>query len=214
MANGFCVKLMQYEEDDYYDPVETQEDTWAVVNVYFKERGLVRQQIASFDEFAENTIHELVCDTAITRSETIHNPDTGDAIDREYEYKFGQTYLSPPNHVTADGTTKEILPNQARMCNLTYAAPLYADTTFKTYEKEDGGRREVNASEPSKRLMGYIPIMLRSRFCRLHTQEEQDLPTFGECPYDQGGYFVISGSEKVLVAQEKMSNNQVRIQCD
>ncbi len=33
----------------------------------------------------------------------------------------------------------------------------------------------------------------------------------GECPFDQGGYFVINGSEKVLIAQEKMSPNHVYV---
>ncbi|GKD03501.1 RNA polymerase II second largest subunit, partial [Tanacetum coccineum] len=33
----------------------------------------------------------------------------------------------------------------------------------------------------------------------------------GECPYDQGGYFIINGSEKVLIAQEKMSTNHVYV---
>jgi DNA-directed RNA polymerase II subunit RPB2 len=37
------------------------------------------------------------------------------------------------------------------------------------------------------------------------------LRSLGECPYDQGGYFVINGSEKVLIAQEKMSPNHVYV---
>ena len=34
-------------------------------------------------------------------------------------------------------------------------------------------------------------------------------PPFGECPFDQGGYFIINGREKVLVAQERMAANHV-----
>lgn len=33
----------------------------------------------------------------------------------------------------------------------------------------------------------------------------------GECPYDMGGYFVINGSEKVLIAQERMATNTVYV---
>jgi DNA-directed RNA polymerase II subunit RPB2 len=30
-----------------------------------------------------------------------------------------------------------------------------------------------------------------------------------DCRFDQGGYFIINGSEKVIVAQERMGSNQV-----
>jgi DNA-directed RNA polymerase II subunit RPB2 len=53
--------------------------------------------------------------------------------------------------------------------------------------------------------------MLRSSYCTLYQQSEKDLTELGECPYDQGGYFVINGSEKVLIAQEKMSTNHVYV---
>ena len=32
-----------------------------------------------------------------------------------------------------------------------------------------------------------------------------------ECPYDEGGYFIINGSEKVLIAQERMAANSVYV---
>ena len=45
--------------------------------------------------------------------------------------------------------------------------------------------------------------MLHSKACVL-----RDLPfnlrrEMGECPYDQGGYFVIDGAEKVIVSHEE-----------
>jgi DNA-directed RNA polymerase beta subunit len=56
-----------------------------------------------------------------------------------------------------------------------------------------------------------VPIMLRSSYCTLYQQSEKDLTELGECPLDQGGYFIINGSEKVLIAQEKMSTNHVYV---
>ncbi|KAK4772822.1 hypothetical protein SAY87_027841 [Trapa incisa] len=53
--------------------------------------------------------------------------------------------------------------------------------------------------------------MLRSNYCTLYQNLEKDLTELGECPYDQGGYFIINGSEKVLIAQEKMSTNHVYV---
>lgn len=50
--------------------------------------------------------------------------------------------------------------------------------------------------------------MLKSDLCALKSfVREQDLMQAGECPYDQGGYFVINGSEKVIIGQERMSSN-------
>lgn len=53
--------------------------------------------------------------------------------------------------------------------------------------------------------------MLRSSYCVLSTSSTQELMSMGECPYDQGGYFIINGSEKVLIAQERMANNHVYV---
>ena len=52
-----------------------------------------------------------------------------------------------------------------------------------------------------------VPIMLRSTFCILRDLRDQDLYDLNECPYDSGGYFIINGSEKVLIAQERMATN-------
>lgn len=51
-----------------------------------------------------------------------------------------------------------------------------------------------------------VPIMLRSDYCNLADRSDQDLTDLGECPYDQGGYFIINGSEKVLIAQVRVKS--------
>jgi DNA-directed RNA polymerase II subunit RPB2 len=38
----------------------SQEDSWSVISAYFEEKGLVRQQLDSFDEFIQNTMQEIV----------------------------------------------------------------------------------------------------------------------------------------------------------
>lgn len=53
--------------------------------------------------------------------------------------------------------------------------------------------------------------MLRSSYCTLYQNSQKALTELGECPYDEGGYFIINGSEKVLIAQEKMSTNHVYV---
>ena len=41
--------------------------------------------------------------------------------------------------------------------------------------------------------------MLRSTFCVLSEMDDKGLTEVGECQFDQGGYFIINGSEKVRV---------------
>ena len=62
-----------------------------------------------------------------------------------------------------------------------------------------------------KTFIGKIPIMLRSTYCLLNGLTDRDLTELNECPLDPGGYFIINGSEKVLIAQEKMATNTVYV---
>jgi DNA-directed RNA polymerase II subunit RPB2 len=100
-----------------------------------------------------------------------------------------------------------MMPNEARLRNLTYSAPLYVDIK-KTTTRE--GCEPVE--EPHlKTFIGKIPIMLRSTYCLLNGLTDRDLTELNECPLDPGGYFIINGSEKVLIAQEKMATNSVYV---
>lgn len=135
-----------------------------------------------------------------------------------FEIHFGQVYLSKPTNVEKDGTVTNMFPHEARLRNLTYAAPLYVDVVLSQYvvprdldindPTEDLGDPE-DTEHSKKEFLGYVPIMLRSVFCVLGDKDDADLADLGECVFDQGGYFVINGSEKVIIAQERLSNNHV-----
>ena len=198
-------------------------------SAYFEEKGLVRQQLDSFDEFIQNTMQELVDDSGDIRvsPEMQHMVGYDDEEAEEvalsgtkevFEIHFGQVYLSKPTTVEKDGTVTNIFPHEARLRNMTYSAPLYVDVQLNRYKVP----AEVNVNDPTEELgepynvdharkefLGYVPIMLRSLFCVLSDKDDADLSDLGECIYDQGGYFVINGSEKVIIAQERLSNNHV-----
>uniref|UniRef100_A0A2K6MSQ7 DNA-directed RNA polymerase subunit beta n=1 Tax=Rhinopithecus bieti TaxID=61621 RepID=A0A2K6MSQ7_RHIBE len=127
--------------------------------------------------------------------------------DPRYLLKFEQIYLSKPTHWERDGAPSPMMPNEARLRNLTYSAPLYVDIT-KTVIKE--GEEQLQ-TQHQKTFIGKIPIMLRSTYCLLNGLTDRDLCELNECPLDPGGYFIINGSEKVLIAQEKMATNTVYV---
>ncbi|GBG89761.1 hypothetical protein CBR_g49614 [Chara braunii] len=128
-----------------------------------------------------------------------------------YKVEFGQIYLSKPMMTESDGETATLFPKESRLRNLTYAAPLYVDVSKTITQKVPDGEEEIESDVQHKVFIGKVPIMLRSAYCSLYEQTDKELTQLGECPYDQGGYFVINGSEKVLIAQEKMSSNHVYV---
>ncbi|POW07344.1 hypothetical protein PSHT_09992 [Puccinia striiformis] len=142
---------------------------------------------------------------------------------KRFEITFGQIYLSRPTMTESDGTVSPMFPNEARLRNLTYSSPLYVDmsksnklatgeyddeTGEPIYITDDADNEEKNSTQI---YIGKVPIMLRSEFCILDKLDDEGLHELNECPFDQGGYFVINGSEKVLIAQERMAANHVYV---
>ncbi|KAF4671681.1 DNA-directed RNA polymerase III subunit RPC2 [Perkinsus chesapeaki] len=62
--------------------------------------------------------------------------------------------------------------------------------------------------------IGRLPVMLRSKLCRLHDATTEQMERMQECPHDPGGYFIIKGTEKVLLMQEQLSNNRIIVETD
>lgn len=54
-----------------------QEDTWEVVSAYFEDKGLVRQQLDSFNEFIGTTIQEVLHVPPISRPHLCVRTDRG-----------------------------------------------------------------------------------------------------------------------------------------
>ncbi|KAI9682946.1 MAG: DNA-dependent RNA polymerase II [Trizodia sp. TS-e1964] len=229
-----------YEFDD--SATITAEDCWTVISAFFDKKGLVSQQLDSFDEFVSTTMQELIDENnqLILDQNTPPSDDDRDPIAlRRYEIKFGTILLSRPAMTEGDGSTNVLLPQEARLRNLTYSSPMYLEMTKRVlvarerpiellsddeddgldmdgeprlelkWEDEDG---ESNAlPTPTKVFVGKIPVMLKSKYCILKDLGEAELYQWNECPYDQGGYFVINGSEKVLIAQERSAANIVQV---
>uniref|UniRef100_A0A8B9JEU7 DNA-directed RNA polymerase subunit beta n=1 Tax=Astyanax mexicanus TaxID=7994 RepID=A0A8B9JEU7_ASTMX len=203
------VYMLTYDEDDdEITPDLWQEACWIVISSYFDEKGLVRQQLDSFDEFIQMSVQRIVEDAPPIDLQAEAQHTSGEVEEPpRYLLKFEQIYLSKPTHWERDGAPSPMMPNEARLRNLTYSAPLYVDIT-KTIIKE--GEEQLQ-TQHQKTFIGKIPIMLRSTYCLLSGLTDRDLCELNECPLDPGGYFIINGSEKVLIAQEKMATNTVYV---
>lgn len=105
-----------------------------------------------------------------------------------------------------------LYPNEARLRNLTYASSVYADIVVKI--KYTTATGEVTDWEPvifPKWSLFKIPIMLHSRYCILNNKPKEFLREVGECPYDNGGYFIIDGAEKVLITRQEQAFNTLYV---
>lgn len=124
-----------------------------------------------------------------------------------------------------DGKYCPMFPHESRIRNLTYSTEIFADIEFAQKELDDQYEENPVTQQREKKVkailksykkekvaIGKVPVMLRSKFCQLKKfNEMQRVKNGKDCSYDQGGYFIINGSEKVIVAQERMGNNQVNV---
>ena len=112
-----------------------------------------------------------------------------------------------------------LLPNEARLKNITYQSDIRVDIIIKYTILNDVSPTDAPSVYDKKiKIMRFdkvglcnIPIMLQSKICSLHNMDKNTLRLAGECEYDQGGYFIIDGKEKVIVAQERQIENKLYI---
>jgi DNA-directed RNA polymerase II subunit RPB2 len=227
-----------YDDEEDEEQNITSEDCFKVIGSFFESKGLVSMQIESFNEFMRSTMQDLVneqksvtLDQMVPQDEDDPNP----VVIKRHEVLFGKISLSSPTVTEGEGTTMDLMPNEARLRGLTYSSAVYVNMQRKTYvarerpwgdmgEKgvvEESGQELFWQEDPNDKedpqdvFLGKVPIMLKSSTCHLLLKDrfstEKDLHAWGECPYDQGGYFIINGSEKVLIAQERSAGNIVQV---
>ncbi|XP_953007.1 DNA-directed RNA polymerase II subunit, putative [Theileria annulata] len=191
----------------------TEEDTWKVIGSFFNEHGLVHQQIESFNDFITYRMQEIIDSHPPIEITPQPNYRPEEEVENSvvYKLKFGQLSLSKPSVEEKDGVFKHIWPQEARLRNLTYASQVYIDIEQETYINEDGKLTQTDSTVYPRVPLCRMPMMHKSSYCWTRGLNDQDLSDIGECVFDQGGYFVVNGGERVLIAQERMANNFVYV---
>ncbi|EZG56044.1 DNA-directed RNA polymerase beta subunit [Gregarina niphandrodes] len=204
----------EVDEEDVEGEEITPADSWEPISAFFRAHGLVFQQVESFNYCVAYSLQEVITNhppIAITLPATQSDTEGAD-FQIQYRFKFTQLTLSRPTVEEASNEGRPIWPQEARLRNLTYSAQLYVDVmqeTFKVYS--NGTEVKADFQKYPQVPLGRIPIMLRSAYCWLHNLSEMRRVEMGECGFDQGGYFIVNGMEKVLIAQEKMASNFVYV---
>ena len=164
---------------------------------YFEDNLLGEADINSYNEFIIKGIQEIVQETSEIIPTIIPENVT------EFKIRLDKVSVTKPEIVEADGSRRDIYPNEARLRKITYSAPIYMDVSVHI----DGVQRETfNA------LIGKIPVMLKSKFCHLDGLKKDGLIEKGEDPNDPGGYFILNGNERVLINVEDLASNKVLVE--
>ncbi|MFQ5710564.1 MAG: DNA-directed RNA polymerase subunit B [Candidatus Geothermarchaeales archaeon] len=173
-------------------------DTWPLIKALFKEMGLARQHLDSYNTFIETGLNEIIKDFEGLQIQT---PYREGGYGGTYEIKFGKIIIGPPRTIEHDGTPAEnVHPSMCRLRGFTYAAPMTLETHLY---------REGQYIESREIYIGDLPVMLKSNICSLSKMSEEELISVGEDPDDPGGYFIINGSERAIVSLEDLASNGI-----
>jgi DNA-directed RNA polymerase II subunit RPB2 len=184
---------------------------WRVIEKYFRDNQsfIAKHHIDAYDHFVKVKLKDTIRNiNPITIIKTDENGHTRHVINVFVGGRDGAR-ISIAKPVLNEGDKVHPLhPNEARLRDLYYSADVMADVDI---EIEAIGQPPVPAMHFQSVKIGNIPIMVNSSICILNKQPAHVRRAMGECPYDQGGYFIVDGLEKVIVSQERIVTNKLFI---
>ena len=212
-----------------------------IVESYFKHRSLVNHQLASYDDCIpvgdgkESRMEKIVRNIRIGSDEPVEDDEGGlvklDLLDKEIIVRLKNLRLGRPTIKEANGAEHHATPMECRLRKLTYFSPVYLDFKIFRDDLPPSPGTEMGFQEETSVHIGNLPIMVRSGRCNLNhnhvdenrrlspdtSAEDSDrytqlLRKSGEDPLDPGGYFIINGTERVLISMEDLAPNRVTVE--
>ncbi len=170
-------------------------DSKSLISSFEKDVGFVDFQIQSYNGFIQNRLQNIIDSIGEIKPEV---PEIGELIIR-----LGKVSVGEPSIKEAEGAIRKILPMEARLRDFSYVAPIFVELTPIINKRE---QESVNVQ------FGEIPVMLKSDICPLSKMSAEELSENGEDAKDTGGYFIINGTERVLVLIEEIAPNRMIVQ--
>ena len=189
--------------------------SWKIIESYFTGQHLnrlVRHQVESYNNFVSNQINATIQMFNPVSIKSEHNKDEETGLyTLEIIATFENYQIYRPQIHENNGATKLMFPQEARLRNFTYASAQTIDINLKIIRRT--GEKLQKVETLYKKLphihIGKLPIMLRSQICVLTQYSHLNARILGECSADPGGYFIINGSEKTILPQERARENKV-----
>jgi DNA-directed RNA polymerase II subunit RPB2 len=195
---------------------EYVEEPYQIIESYFEGKHLdrlVRHQIESYNNFVNYQIQRTI---DMFNPVKIHSDNDYIAEKQLYMLEcfvtFNNFKLYPPQIHENNGATKIMLPQEAKLRNFTYASTMTVDIDIEYVVRNTecmDTPRIIKRTMP-KINIGKMPIMLKSSICVLNQNNNfTNSQLTGECNMDCGGYFIIKGSEKTVLGQERAAENRI-----
>ncbi|MEM1841668.1 MAG: DNA-directed RNA polymerase subunit B'', partial [Ignisphaera sp.] len=166
------------------------DDRWAIIELFIREKGITKHHIESYNNFISKTLGDIILEEPVIETSI---PGFKVVIKG---YRIGE-----PQIREVDGSVNRyVTPMECRHRDLTYSIPIYI--TLLPYENDIPGT-------PIEVYVGEVPLMVKSSKDPLSNMSEEELIRIGEDPKDPGGYFIIDGTERIIVAQEDLAPNRV-----
>jgi len=203
--------------DEQFDLENDQyiETPWNIIESYFRGQHLerlVRHQLESYNNFVGYQISKTIemFNPVHIVSEQDYDPNNK-KYSLEIFVTFENFHIYRPQIHENNGAIKLMFPQEARLRNFTYASSMTVDVNIK-YVVRTGSQLESTQifykTLPGIHI-GKLPIMLKSNICVLNQYKHFENVQTGECKFDAGGYFIINGSEKTVLGQERAAENKV-----
>jgi DNA-directed RNA polymerase II subunit RPB2 len=204
-------------DNEVFDISQEQyiEEPWNIIESYFQGQQLerfVRHQLESYNNFVG---YQIIKTIEMFNPVHIVSEQDFDPASKKYSLEifitFDNFHIYRPQIHENNGAIKLMFPQEARLRNFTYASAMTIDINIK-YVVRTGNNLE-NTQTFYKSLpkihIGKLPIMLKSNICVLNQYKHFENTQTGECKFDAGGYFIINGSEKTVLGQERAAENRV-----
>ena len=194
---------------------DIKELSWDIIKLYFKGHHLSRlvsHQLNSYNHFVDQQLLKTInmFNPVEICSENDKNQDNG-LYSLKIICTFSNFKIHRPSIHENNGATKIMYPSEARYRNFTYSGSMTVDLNLKIIVRtgEDLSNKQVLYKKMRDIRIGKLPIMLKSGICVLTQFNHLNTAITGECKYDPGGYFIINGSEKTVLGQERAAENTV-----
>ena len=191
------------------------ETPWSIIESYFKGQHLdrfVRHQHESYNNFVG---YQIIKTIEMFNPVHIASDQDFDPESKKYALElfitFENFHIYRPQIHENNGAIKLMFPQEARLRNFTYASATTIDINIKYIVRNGPNLENMQTFYKTipKVHIGKLPIMLKSNICVLSQYKPFENTQTGECKFAAGGYFIINGSEKTVLGQERAAENRV-----
>lgn len=177
------------------------EDIFKLMDLYYDRKWIIYNHLySSFNKLLDEDIVNYLQ----TGNHTFFEKMSGENVIKYY-FAYSNINIKP---ATLDNDVEPMFPGYARKHGVTYegiiSAKIEQFQEIKNIVTNEITTKKIGQAEENYPI-AKIPLMVRSRFCSLSLYPKYE---HNECEYDPGGYFIVNGSEKVVISQDKMCENK------